>query len=258
MSIDLKESIKNLGFILKNVSNDNEVLQEFVNNISDIFKSDILLIDNNDNILYEKDTFFDSFTIVNQLSGKKTLEYQVIKQLETIEDIKINITLDNLYTAKFERDILKDIYAIFIPLYIYKEKVGNIIIYRKKEPFEDYIEPVLIYIASVLSIIIYNLKKLEISENKSKIQNIKSCISTLSYSELEAILCIFEEIENNEGLVIASKIADKAGITRSVIVNALRKFESARIIETRSLGMKGTYIKVLNDYLLQELKKFKN
>ena len=57
--------------------------------------------------------------------------------------------------------------------------------------------------------------------------------------------------------MIASKIADKVGITRSVIVNALRKLESAGIIESRSLGMKGTYIKVLNVYLLEELCKYK-
>ncbi|GAU79883.1 GTP-sensing transcriptionalpleiotropic repressor codY [Fusibacter sp. 3D3] len=65
-------------------------------------------------------------------------------------------------------------------------------------------------------------------------------------------------LNSEEGLLVASKIADKAGITRSVIVNALRKFESAGVIETRSLGMKGTYIKVLNDCLLVELQKLKN
>ena len=39
-------------------------------------------------------------------------------------------------------------------------------------------------------------------------------------------------------------MADRVGITRSVIVNALRKLESAGVIESRSLGMKGTFIKV--------------
>ena len=57
------------------------------------------------------------------------------------------------------------------------------------------------------------------------------------------------------GLLVASKIADRAGITRSVIVNALRKLESAGVIETRSLGMKGTYIKILNDRLISEFLK---
>ena len=67
-------------------------------------------------------------------------------------------------------------------------------------------------------------------------------IITLSFSELEAIIHIFDELEGTEGILVASKIADRVGITRSVIVNALRKFESAGVIESRSSGMKGTYI----------------
>ena len=75
--------------------------------------------------------------------------------------------------------------------------------------------------------------------------------------ELEAIIHIFEELDGNEGILVASKIADRVGITRSVIVNALRKFESAGVIESRSSGMKGTYIKVLNDVVFDELKAIK-
>ncbi|KIL35281.1 GTP-sensing transcriptional pleiotropic repressor CodY [Cohnella kolymensis] len=78
-------------------------------------------------------------------------------------------------------------------------------------------------------------------------------VNSLSFSEMEAVEQIFEELEGREGLLVASKIADRAGITRSVIVNALRKLESAGVIETRSLGMKGTYIRILNAQLLQEL-----
>jgi transcriptional pleiotropic repressor len=86
-----------------------------------------------------------------------------------------------------------------------------------------------------------------------KVQVVRSAISTLSYSELEAISHIFSELDGNEGVLIASKIADRVGITRSVIVNALRKFESAGIIESKSSGMKGTYIRVLNDVVFEEL-----
>ena len=86
-----------------------------------------------------------------------------------------------------------------------------------------------------------------------KEQVVRSAISTLSFSELEAITHIFGELDGNEGILIASKIADRVGITRSVIVNALRKFESAGIIESRSSGMKGTYIRVLNDAVFEEL-----
>ena len=65
------------------------------------------------------------------------------------------------------------------------------------------------------------------------------------------------ELDGDEGILVASKIADRVGITRSVIVNALRKFESAGVIESRSSGMKGTYIKVLNDVIFDELEELK-
>ncbi|TJY43196.1 GTP-sensing pleiotropic transcriptional regulator CodY [Cohnella pontilimi] len=83
-------------------------------------------------------------------------------------------------------------------------------------------------------------------------------VHSLSYSELEAADQIFEQLEGKEGLLVASKIADRAGITRSVIVNALRKLEGAGVVETRSLGMKGTYIRILNPQLLYELEQRKN
>ena len=54
-----------------------------------------------------------------------------------------------------------------------------------------------------------------------------------------------------------ARLQTEWGITRSVIVNALRKFESAGVIESRSSGMKGTYIKVLNDVVFDELKSIK-
>jgi transcriptional pleiotropic repressor len=79
----------------------------------------------------------------------------------------------------------------------------------------------------------------------------------LSYSEMEAVEHIFDELEGKEGLLVASKIADRVGITRSVIVNALRKLESAGVIDTRSLGMKGTYIRILNDQLIQGIEQLK-
>jgi len=66
---------------------------------------------------------------------------------------------------------------------------------------------------------------------------------------------IFEELDGDEGLLVASRIADEAEITRSVIVNALRKLASANVIESRSLGMKGTYLRVLNPEIRKEFEK---
>jgi len=110
----------------------------------------------------------------------------------------------------------------------------------------------------VVGMEILRSKSEEIEEEARKKAVVQLAIGTLSFSELEAVEHIFEELDGNEGLLVASKIADRVGITRSVIVNALRKFESAGVIESRSLGMKGTYIKILNDKLLEELKKVRS
>ena len=81
----------------------------------------------------------------------------------------------------------------------------------------------------------------------------------MSDTRKKEIILATLELAANKGLgnVSMNMIADKVGITRSVIVNALRKFESAGVIESRSLGMKGTHIKILNPKLLDELKKIR-
>ena len=80
----------------------------------------------------------------------------------------------------------------------------------------------------------------------------------MSASELQAVKAVFAEMDGTEGILVASRIADNTGITRSVIVNALKKFDSAGVISTRSSGMKGTKIKVLNEVVFDELRKIDN
>lgn len=87
---------------------------------------------------------------------------------------------------------------------------------------------------------------------------VANALDTLSFSEFEAADHIFNELGGKDGLLIASKIADKVGITRSVIVNSLRKLESAGLLEVRSLGMKGTYIHIINEYLIEEMENMRS
>ena len=84
---------------------------------------------------------------------------------------------------------------------------------------------------------------------------VRVALNTLSPSEREALGYVLAELSGREGVVVASRVADRVGITRSVIASALRKLESAGIIESRSLGMKGTYINILNGHLIAELGK---
>ncbi|MDR3270333.1 MAG: GTP-sensing pleiotropic transcriptional regulator CodY [Peptococcaceae bacterium] len=136
------------------------------------------------------------------------------------------------------------------------ERVGTLVLAKFDEEFVEGDLILAEYGATVIGMEILKVKAERAEEEARKKAAVQIAVGTLSYSELEAVEHIFAELGGGDGLLVASKIADRVGITRSVIVNALRKFESAGVIESKSLGMKGTYIRVLNDYLLEELDRF--
>ena len=144
---------------------------------------------------------------------------------------------------------------IIIPIIFGEKRIGTVILARANEEFTDEDIALCEYGATVVGVEISRGNALEEEEEIRMYNSVTMALETLSYSELDAVTKIFAELEGNEGLLIASKIADRSGITRSVIVNALRKLESAGVIESRSLGMKGTRIKITNEFLKEEIAK---
>ncbi|GBG09587.1 putative GTP-sensing pleiotropic transcriptional regulator CodY [Paenibacillus agaridevorans] len=138
------------------------------------------------------------------------------------------------------------------------DRLGTLILTRQTGAFDDDDLVLAEYGSTIVGMEILRERADEIEQEVRSRAVVAVAVGSLSFSELEAVEHIFEELDGKEGLLVASKIADRVGITRSVIVNALRKLESAGVIETRSLGMKGTYIRILNHQLLQELKKIKS
>ena len=160
----------------------------------------------------------------------------------------------------FERSkecLFRDKFTTVVPIYGAGERIGTLIVAKFNKEFET---PDLIlaeYGATVVGMELLRDRSEKKEEETRKKATVQVALATLSYSEMEAVVHILNELGGNEGLLVASKIADRVGITRSVIVNALRKFESAGVIESKSLGMKGTYIRVLNEWLMDELRKTK-
>lgn len=138
------------------------------------------------------------------------------------------------------------------------QRLGTLVLSKFNVEFTDEDLILAEYGATVIGMESLRSKSERIEDEARKRAAVHVALGTLSYSELEAVEHIFAELDGNEGVLVASKIADRAGITRSVIVNALRKFESAGVIESKSLGMKGTYIRVLNDNLFEELSKLRH
>ncbi|MGY3749442.1 GTP-sensing pleiotropic transcriptional regulator CodY [Vagococcus acidifermentans] len=170
-----------------------------------------------------------------------------------------NIPITNELTAfPIElREELTDTYTTVVPIYGAGERLGTIILGRIGTAFDNDDLVLAEYSATVVGMQILHQTSREIEQEIRNKTMVQMAINTLSYSELKAVKAIFDKLEGDEGRLTASNIADQIGITRSVIVNALRKLESAGIIESRSLGMKGTYIKIINHLFKEQLAKEK-
>jgi transcriptional pleiotropic repressor len=152
-------------------------------------------------------------------------------------------------------DEYPDAQTTLSPIFGSGVRLGTLILWREKGEFTND-ELVLVEIATcVIGVQLSNLQVEQIEKKLREEAALNMAVNTLSYSEARAVREILNRLNGSEGQLTASLIADEIGITRSVIVNALRKLESAGIIESRSLGMKGTYLRVVNAGIYQKLEE---
>lgn len=253
MSVQLLDKTRKINKLLHNNNSHKVVFNDICLVLSDILESNILVISKKGKVLGIKnrsDIVPIPELIPDAIGGHTDvlLNERLLNILSTKENV-------NLTTLGFEFEGVDGYEAIIIPIDIAGERLGTLFIYKEGQAYS--IDDIILseYGTTVVGLEMMRSVNEENAEENRKVQIVRSAISTLSFSELEAITHIFAELEGSEGILVASKIADRVGITRSVIVNALRKFESAGVIESRSSGMKGTYIKVLNDVVFEELKK---
>ncbi|TLF55624.1 GTP-sensing pleiotropic transcriptional regulator CodY, partial [Bacillus spizizenii] len=234
--------------------------KEMAETLRDVIDSNIFVVSRRGKLLgYSINQQIENDRMKKMLEDRQFPE-EYTKNLFNVPETSSNLDINSEYTAfpVENRDLFQAGLTTIVPIIGGGERLGTLILSRLQDQFNDDDLILAEYGATVVGMEILREKAEEIEEEARSKAVVQMAISSLSYSELEAIEHIFEELDGNEGLLVASKIADRVGITRSVIVNALRKLESAGVIESRSLGMKGTYIKVLNNKFLIELENLKS
>jgi len=110
---------------------------------------------------------------------------------------------------------------------------------------------------SICTILLRQRESQLAADTKRRREAVRNLINSLTFSELETAVQMVKELDGAklEGLLVAGNIADRMGFTRSVVTSALKKLEGASLIETRSLGMKGTFVRVKDALLIEELGK---
>ena len=255
MNVQLLDKTRKINKLLHNNNSSKVVFNDICQVLTEILDSNILVISRKGKVLGV--SLCPGVEEIKELIDDEVggyIDSMLNERLLGVLSTKENV---NLETLGFVGDNIKKYQAIINPIDIAGERLGTVFMYKSDSQYE--IDDIILseYGTTVVGLEMMRSVHEENAEENRKIQIVKSAINTLSFSELEAIIHIFDELDGMEGILVASKIADRVGITRSVIVNALRKFESAGVIESRSSGMKGTYIKVLNDVVFDELAEIK-
>ncbi len=253
----LLQKTRKLNKTLQSYGNEPISFNDISKILSEILDANVYIASKKGKVLgYQLSSGFQCDIVENEVVKNNRFPKKYNDDLLMVTETNENVTdFQECVFDEFTECVHPGKIATIVPINCAGERLGTLVLARFNREFA--IEDLILaeYSATVVGMEILRAKSEEIEEDARKKSVVQMAISTLSYSELEAMEHIFKELDGSEGLLVASKIADRVGITRSVIVNALRKFESAGVIESRSLGMKGTYIKILNDKLVDELKK---
>lgn len=251
-SVQLLDNTRRLNSILHRKNSGKVVFNDICVAMSDVLSSNVLVLSKKGKLLG-----------VGNRPDTPVLDSLVTSQVGAFVDEKLNDRLTdvlstkenvNLQTLGFSEAVSREYQAIVTPIDIAGKRYGTLFIYKKiKDSYS--IDDIIIceYGATVVGLEMMRSVTEESAEESRRMHGVQAAMSALSASELDAMVHIFDELSGCEGVLVASRVADRVGITRSVIVNALRKLESAEIIESRSSGMKGTYIKVVNPMIFDEL-----
>ena len=255
MSVQLLDKTRKIGKLLHNNHSSKVKFNDICQVLTEILDSCVLVLSRKGKVLgvsYNERGDDLSELISDRLGGyiDSLLNERLLGILSTKENV-------NLLTLGFEKEISMSIRRSSPPSISPESGWGTLFVYRHGREYD--IDDIILceYGTTVVGLEMLRSVHEEQAEEDRRLAMVHSAVGTLSSSEQEAMLHIFHELNGTEGTLVASKVADRVGITRSVIVNALRKLESAGVIQTRSSGMKGTYIKVLNDAVFDELEQIR-
>ena len=255
MSIQLLDKTRKLNRLLKNAESSEISFSEISKVLKEMLQSNVLVLSKKGKVLgvsHEK-----SFDRIEELLA----DHRGMRIDESLNERLLGVlsTRENVYlqTLGFSNDT-KECHGMIVPIDIAGERLGTLFMYRPNEVYD--IEDIILceYGATVIGMEMMRAENDETAEENRKQSGVRAALNTLSGSELEAMYCVFKELNGEDGLLVASKIAEQAGITRSIIVTGLKKLESAGIIESKSAGMKGTKVRICNEMLMEELENMKS
>lgn len=223
--------------------------------LKEIINANVYIADIDGNILGVSYENAEESSVVLDEGGSEKLIWTHNQKFLSLNQTAANLRGDEVLQFTDANYDMADKYHCIIPSICGGQRMGTLLAARHDKEFDDVDIALCEYGATVVGLEIRRNMNLAAERENALRSAVDVAIDALSFSERGAIAKILCEFQGSEGTFIASKIAAKYSITNSVIVNALRKLESAGVLKASSLGVKGTRISITNPFFREKAEK---
>ena len=206
MSVQLLDKTRKINKLLHNNNSHKVVFNDICDVLSDILKSNVLVISKKGKVLGIKNR--EDIPEIHELIEDKVgllIDSMLNERLLLVLSTKENV---NLTTLGFDSDNIEKYQGLLLPIDIAGERLGTLFLYKLDAQYD--IDDIILceYGTTVVGLEMLRAVNEESAEESRKVAVVKSAVSTLSFSEMEAITHIFDELNGMEGILVGSKIAD--------------------------------------------------
>ena len=196
MGVELLDKTRQINKLLHNNHSHKVVFNDICEVLSGILESNILVISRKGKVLGVAG--HPGIEEIHELIDDQVggfIDHKLNERLLSVLSTKENV---NLETLGFDEEDVERYQAIITPIDISSERLGTLFIYKSGAQYD--IDDIILseYGTTVVGLEMMRSVNEENAEETRKIQIVKSAISTLSFSELEAIQHIFEELNGSD------------------------------------------------------------
>ncbi len=251
MSVQLLDKTRKINKLLHNNTEYGINIDCICKQFGSMIYSNVLIIDTDGSFIgvYEDDNvpvigYVPGMTIGDRIDSD--LNERFVSVLSTKENV-------NLELMGFEGDNYDHYDSMIIPVDISGERFGTVFVYRLNNSYEA--DDIILgeYVATIVAMEMLHNAHIEDAGDSIQKKAARTAACSLSMQELKAAGYMFKELTRSKGVLVTSRLADKYNITRSTLVNAIKKLAGAGVISSRSMGTKGTAIEVNNRYIIEAL-----
>ena len=164
-----------------------------------------------------------------------------------------------------------------VPIYGVRQRIGTLVVAKYGEDFTDDDLLLAEYGASIVGMELLHEENALRESQKEEEEAVLRTLKAMSFHEQLAVVAIVKQLEDNDLFrfsivfegdnIILQRLKDDEGvvateiflmwnITRSVIVNSIRMMQVAKVVSSKSMGMKGTRLTIINNKLRSMIEDF--